>query len=239
MPISQISAAGTAAAMARPARDTRRYWRVLLAIVAPLPLLGLGASYVISQIPSDGPFKSLAAAAAANHQSTVFAGALGLFFLIGIIPATIALAWCTRRNAPTLTAFGASISMLGFVAALPLLPNDNGLALVTADKHLNVSTIAALDKALWAQPVNQVASILFLAGIVIGLPLLGRSRIAPAWMAVCLIVGGFTHPFIPSHIAQGIGLWLAAIGFIAATRALLRMSNDEFDLPPVQRMKTA
>ena len=118
---------------------------------------------MISQIPSDGPFKSLAAAAAAHHQSTVFAGALGLFFLIGLIPATIALAWCTRRNAPTLTAFGASISMLGFVAGLPLLPNDNGLALVTADKHLNVSTIAALDKALWAQPVNQVASILFLA----------------------------------------------------------------------------
>lgn len=243
MPISQISATGTAAAVGRPARDTRSYWRVLLAIVAPLPLLGLGASYVISQIPSDGPFKSLAAAAAAHHQSTVVAGALGLFFLIGLIPATIALAWCTRRKAPTLTAFGASISMLGFVAALPLLPNDNGLALVTADKHLNVSTITALDKALWAQPVNQVASILFLAGIVIGLPLLGialwRSRIAPAWMAACLIAGGFTHPFIPSHIAQGIGLWLAAIGFIAATRALLRMSNDEFDLPPAQRMKTA
>ena len=182
MPISQISATGTAAAVARPARDTRSYWRVLLAIVAPLPLLGLGASYVISQIPSNGPFKSLAAAAAAHHQSTVVAGALGLFFLIGLIPATIALAWCTRRNAPTLTAFGASISMLGFVAALPLLPNDNGLALVTADKHLNVSTIAALDKALWAQPVNQVASILFLSGIVIGLPLLGialwRGRMA-------------------------------------------------------------
>jgi hypothetical protein len=68
MPISQISATGTAAAVARPAWDTRRYWRVLLAIVAPLPLLGLGASYVISQIPSDGPFKSLAAAAAAHHR---------------------------------------------------------------------------------------------------------------------------------------------------------------------------
>ena len=39
MPISQISATGTTAAVARPARDTRRYWRVLLAIVAPLPCL--------------------------------------------------------------------------------------------------------------------------------------------------------------------------------------------------------
>jgi hypothetical protein len=209
---------------------------VLFAILAPLPLLGLGASYVISQVPSDGPFQSLVDAAAAHHQSTALAGVFGLFFLIGLIPATAALAWCTRRKAPTLTAIGASISMLGFLAALPLLPNDSGLALVTADKHLDVNTIAGLDKALWAQPVNQVASILFLAGIVVGLPLLGialwRSRIAPTWMAACLIVGGFTHPFIPNHIAQGIGLWLASIGFIAATRALLRMSNDEFDLPP-------
>jgi hypothetical protein len=243
MSTAQISAAGTAPVAAKHPRDTRTWWRVLLAIAAPLPMLGLGASYLISQIPSDGPFKAMVVAVAAHHQSTLIAGAFGLLFLVALIPATIALAWCTRRSAPVLTAAGASISLLGFLAGLPLLPSDGSLALATADKHLNVNTIAALDKALWAQPVNQVVAILFLAGIVIGLPLLGialwRSKVAPAWMAICLIAGGFTHPFIPGHIAEGIGLWFAAIGFTAVTRALLHMPNDEFDLPPTRQMKQA
>jgi hypothetical protein len=31
----------------------------------------------------------------------------------------------------------------------------------------------------------------------------------------------------------GIGLLVAGLGFAGATRALLRMTNDEFDLPPL------
>jgi hypothetical protein len=45
------------------------------------------------------------------------------------------------------------------------------------------------------------------------------------------MVGGATHPFIPSHIGQGIGLLVAAAGFTGASITLLRMRNDEFDLP--------
>jgi len=57
--------------------------------------------------------------------------------------------------------------------------------------------------------------------------------VAPRWMAIALIIGGATHPFLPNHVVAGIGLLVASIGFAGATRALLRMSNDEFDLPPV------
>jgi hypothetical protein len=35
-------------------------------------------------------------------------------------------------------------------------------------------------------------------------------------------------------MAQGIGLLVAAAGFAGASAALLRMRNDEFDLPPVR-----
>jgi hypothetical protein len=34
-------------------------------------------------------------------------------------------------------------------------------------------------------------------------------------------------------VVAGIGLLVAGLGFAGATRALLQMSNDEFDLPPV------
>ncbi|HET6530972.1 MAG TPA: hypothetical protein VFH03_10235 [Actinoplanes sp.] len=38
--------------------------------------------------------------------------------------------------------------------------------------------------------------------------------------------------FTPGHVAQGIGLLVGAVGFLGVSRALLRMRNDEFDLPP-------
>jgi hypothetical protein len=70
----------------------------------------------------------------------------------------------------------------------------------------------------------------------VGLGLLGaalwRSRVVPAGFGIALMVRGITHPFIPTHIGQGIGLVVAAIGFAGASVALLRMGNDEFDLPP-------
>ena len=38
---------------------------------------------------------------------------------------------------------------------------------------------------------------------------------------------------MPGHVAAGIGLLVAAVGFAGASRALLRTGNDEFDLPPL------
>ncbi|GED83669.1 hypothetical protein [Streptomyces sp. 6-11-2] len=42
-----------------------------------------------------------------------------------------------------------------------------------------------------------------------------------------LAVVGFTHPFMPGHIASGVGLLVAGAGW-----ALLRMSDDDFDRAP-------
>lgn len=52
------------------------------------------------------------------------------------------------------------------------------------------------------------------------------------------MIGGATHPFIPHHIGQGIGLFVAAASFVGVSVALLRMSNDEFDLPAATRDRT-
>ncbi|HET9900400.1 MAG TPA: hypothetical protein VFR46_04940, partial [Actinomycetes bacterium] len=72
-----------------------------------------------------------------------------------------------------------------------------------------------------------------------GLLLLGialwRSRVAPAWMGIALGLGGFTHPFLPGHVLAGLGLLVAAVGFAGASWALLRTSNDDFDLPRCHR----
>lgn len=96
--------------------------------------------------------------------------------------------------------------------------------------------MAKLDDTWQNEPLQLAAGLLFIVGIVFGLLLLRlalwRSHVAPAWMGIALAVGGLTHPFIPGHVAQGIGLAIAAVGLAGATVALLRMTNDEFDLPP-------
>jgi hypothetical protein len=216
--------------------DTRAFWRVLLAVIAPLPLLGMGISYVIA--PADGG-ESIAvtvAAMQAHPGRAQAAMAFGVLFQLFLIPATAALAWTTRRRAPRLTTVGACLALLGFLAAFPLLPGGDPHAWAAARTGLDVQAVQALEDALWAQPVAGVAIIMFLAALTIGLPLLGiamwRTKTAPAWMAACLIAGTATHMFTPGHVAQGIGLLVGAVGFLGVSRALLRTRNDDFDLPP-------
>jgi hypothetical protein len=218
-------------------RDTRTFWRLILAIVAPLPMLCMGIVYVIKPFEGDAPLPDTAAAITAHRQLFEVSLWLGLPFLVGLIPAVIAVAWVTRRRTPVLTTVGAVWTLLGCLSAFSLLVPDDLLAYLAVTERLDLATIAALDQAWWALPVTGAAALLFISGIVVGLPLLGiamwRSRVAPRWMASALIIGGATHPFLPNHVVAGIGLLVASIGFAAATRALLRTTNDDFDLPPM------
>ena len=105
--------------------------------------------------------------------------------------------------------------------------------------QLNLAALGELERAMAESPIALVGSLLFILGVTVGLLLLGlamwRSHAAPAWMGIALAVGGFTHPFMPGHVAAGIGLLVAAVGFAGASRALLTWDNDDFDLPPVGR----
>jgi len=218
----------------RPLRDTRGFWRFLLAIIAPLPMLAKGIFYVLSPVNGGEGFRETVAAFAAHRQLVETLTWLDAVFVVGIIPATIAVAWAARRGAPRLTTVAAVIALLGFFAGIALLGGVETPALITVEHGLDIETMAKVDDALLNEPLLMVASLLFIVGIVFGLLLLGlalwRSRVAPAWTGIALAVGGFTHPFVPGHVAQGIGLVIAAAGFAGASVALLRMSNDEFDL---------
>jgi hypothetical protein len=230
---------GTATAATAPAtkplRDVRGFWRILLAVIAPLPMLAEGIYYLLVPVEGGSSFQDTVAAFAAHKQLMDIITWFGAVFVVGLIPATFAVAWAARRGAPRLTTWGAAIALLGFMTGFPLLGGPINTHYMTVEHGLDVNAVAKLDDALQTEPLLVVASLLFIVGIVFGLGLLGlalwRSRVAPAWMGIALGVGGFTHPFIPNHIGQGIGLLVAAVGFAGASVALLRMRNDTFDLP--------
>ena len=222
-------------------RDTRGFWRVLLGLVAPVPMALMGVVYVIRPVEGGADFTDTVAGVETHRQLFDVMMWLGLPFLVGLIPAVIAVAWVTRRRTPVLTTVGAVWTLLGCLSVFPLGVPDDLLAYLTVREGLDVATLSALDAAWWVLPPVEAAALLFISGIVVGLPLLGlalwRSRVAPRWMAIALIVGGVTHPFLPNHVIVGIGLLIAAAGFAGATVALLRMRNDEFDLPPIAMSK--
>lgn len=224
-------------------RERRGFWRVLLAIIAPIPLLAKGIYYILSPVDGDAGFADSVTAYETHGQLMDALTWLDAIFVVTLVPATFAVAWVARRGAPRLATAGALLSLTGFLAGLTLLGGVLTPALVTAQHDLDVTAMAALDDVLHHEPLLGMSSLLFIVGIVVGLGLLGgalwRSGSAPAWMGIALLIGGATHPFIPTSTGQGIGLLVGAVGFAGASVALLRMSNDEFDLPAQTRTSPA
>jgi hypothetical protein len=231
-----MTTTSTAPRVTRTPRDVRGFWRVLLAVVAPLPMLVQGLYYLLSPVDGGAPFETNLAAVTANPgRFELLQWIQAPFFLL--IPAAIAVAWVSHRAAPRLSTVGGLITLTGLSAGFFLLPGVVTLEYLTVREGLDSATMAKLGAAMEDQPTMLIGGLLFILAITFGLLLLGialwRSRVAPAWMGIALALGGFTHPFLPGHVAAGIGLLVAAVGFAGASVALLRMRNDDFDLPPV------
>jgi hypothetical protein len=219
--------------------DRRGFWRILLAVVAPLPMLAKGCFDLLSPVPGDATYQETVSAFEAHPGVLEAMKWLDAVFVVTLIPAAVAAAWVARRGAPRLTSVGAFIALSGFLVGLTLLGGVETPALITVQHDLDPTTMSEVYDAMTSEPLLGVASLMFIVGVVFGLGLLGfalkRSRAVPAWAAFAIMVGGVTHPFIPVSNGQGIGLLVAAAGFTGVSGALLRMSNDEFDLPSTPR----
>src|SRR5919199_6432059 len=91
---------------AASAADVRTFWRVLLAVLAPLPMLAKGIFYVISPVAGDADFDTTMRAFAADRGLAGTLRWLDLVFCVLLIPAVYAVAWAARRGAPRLTTIG-------------------------------------------------------------------------------------------------------------------------------------
>jgi hypothetical protein len=237
MTINDVTRPGIDAPVARR-RDVRGLWRVLLAVIAPLPMLFMGVKYVLSPDEGAETFEQSVALYSAHRDRLELLEWLQVPFLVLLVPAAFAVAWVSRRGAPRLATAGALVALTGLCAGFGILGGVPHPAHLTVRDNLDVAAVSRLVTADQEHPIVLIGGLLFIVAITIGLLLLGlalwRSGAAPAWMGLALALGGFTHPFMPGHVAAGIGLVVAAVGFAGASRALLRMRNDEFDLAPAR-----
>jgi len=222
-----------------PAPDRRRFWRLLLAVMAPLPWLALAASNAVTPDELGGSTENTFASFADHPIAGEAAIWLSFVFAVTVVPSAVAMMMATRRVAPRLTTLIGGFVVLACMTGMTN-PNLNLMALVTASSDLDTTTVVALADDMVAHPVSIVGIMPFFVTITLGRIALGlmlwRIRIAPRAMALALVLATPVE-FILVAALGNIGPVLAyvasAVGFASASVALVRMNDDDFDLPPL------
>jgi len=146
-----------------------------------------------------------------------------------------------HRPAPTLWLIGLMVRRVG--EPLRSSYTDWQMAALLDAHGFDVGSMARLDAAFQAAPYVLAAGLFWVIALIVGQALLGlalwRSRVVSVIFPIALLLGGPTHPFVPgNHVAVGIGLLVAAVGYAGASIALSRTSDDDFDLPPLPRRRS-
>lgn len=238
MTSAATTTAGTRGRAGR-AGGARRYWRWALAVAAPLPWAAMGVVNVVQPFGGDEDFATTVRLVRGHLDLVLVASWLELVFFALLVPSALAVVAATRRRAPRLAAWSGTLTVIGFGLGFSGVGGGGTrLAVVTVTEGFDVATMTRLDQAYAALPQVPVAGLFWLVALILGQALLGlalwRSHLVPALFPAALLLGGPTHPFLPGgHVAVGVGLLVAAVGYAGAGLALLRTADDEFDLAPL------
>jgi hypothetical protein len=216
--------------------DARNFGRTLtgLALIAG-PALMLVASIVTPNTDNDNKLKELNSVAA--HKSAYLWGSV--LFLLGtltLLAASVGIIHLFRNHRVTLGQIAGSLLLVGTAVTTAFyafsiveyeMVNQPGLNRAELAKYLHESNNTAAGAPLF---------ILFLLGIVLGLILLAiaawRRKLIPIWAGILIILGGLFAFFGGQDQAASIidGV-LLLIPFVMLARAVLSMSDQEWDAP--------
>jgi hypothetical protein len=216
--------------------DARRLWRILLALVVPIPWLAKGIQYIVLEPDYDHSADQIKYDM--THTVYTYLQWLDLLFVVLVVPSILAMVLVSRRGAPRLAAAATVLMGGGFLMVQPLNPDSDQLSWLAARHGRNPAAIGPFIDDAAADPRAGLGVLAFLVAIVVGSILIAlalwKSHAIASWAAALVGLGGATHIFIGAfgHVVHGAGLVALAIGCLAVSRRLLTMTNDEFDLPP-------
>lgn len=217
--------------------DLRRAGRWLAAFLLPVGPAAVALLRFVLPYDTVDDDATIVAKVAADPGAQSVVLWLGLVATLTLVLAALWVGRLTRRRAPVLTA----------AALLLLVPAYLSLAwLVAFDAVLWSGSTAGVDAGTLTRmvvnthPTVDIAVGIFVVGHVTGTILLGgalwRSRAIPRWAAVLTIVSQPLHlvaaVILVSH-ALDLAAWgMQAVGFLAVAGAVIRVSDDEWDLAP-------
>jgi hypothetical protein len=240
-----LSPVGTGAEAARSAPvtgpDVRRTWRLLLGVTAPVAAIFIAVLRFLLPFSTPDDPRSAFLAIVDSPGFNRWQIWVGLVVLPVTISGVMAVVWVTRRRLPVLTTVAGLLCVLGYTALVAGGSPANVLALLVSDGQLDLETGYQLASRADALATPTTAISIFVLGHLLGTLLLGialwRSRAVPAWIGIALAVSQPVHlvaAMTGNHPLDLFAWGTTAFGFGAAGLVLLRMDDDEFDLPPAQ-----
>ncbi len=222
------------AATSTPA-DLRRATRIFAALIVPLgPALVAALRYVLPYQTNDEASAAVRAVAADPDRQSVVVW-LGFLAMLALLPGVLFVARVARRHAPRLTAAAILLLVPGYTAFGLLVAGD---AATWYGATHGLPESAVIDLYNGAHPVILVSTGVFVVGHVLGTVLLGiallRGNAVPAAAAWLVIVAQPLHfvaaIVVGSHELDLVAWGANAVGFAAVSLAILRMSNDDWEL---------
>ncbi|NUT36663.1 MAG: hypothetical protein HOV79_26715 [Hamadaea sp.] len=217
-------------------RDTRTFRRVAAAVLLPFGPLCVAILRGILPYYTDDTSQEMLDHTAADLGRMDAVVWLGLLAALTLVPSALAAARLAQRRAPLLSLIGVTLLVAGYLA-LPLVANDILLrAAADLDRPVGVQLLDSTN----AYGAVAVAGLLFVAGHILGLILLGvalwRAGAIPAWAAIALIVSQPLHAVfavvVPNHALDAAAWGLTALGLLVAAIRVLRTTDNDWDLGP-------
>lgn len=221
-------------------RDLRRFgrWAAALSIVLG-PLLVTVLRAILPYWTSDDPATAIDSIAA-SPGAIAAVNWLSVVSFPFLVFGAVSVAYAVRRRVPVLAWVGGGVLFVGLTLASMLGASDLLAEVMTREGYDRALTLE-LTTQFMEHPAGLFGLLGFVLGHIVGMVLLGiavaRARLVPWWVGACIVVAQPIHVIAaviaPSRALDVIGGWgLTTVGFAFVALAVLRMSDDEWDLPP-------
>lgn len=222
-------------------RDLRRTWRILAAIVIPLGPLAVTAMRWVMPYWTDQSQEEGIAEIARDLGGIAALNWLALLGYPFMLLGALALGFALRRHVPVLATIGSGLLFTAYALGAMVGASDV-VAEVMIRSGYDTATTVDLTTRVMDHPTGIVGILAFVFGHLLGLIVLGiavaRSGLVHWWVGALIVVAQPVHVIsavvVPSRALDVVGGWGATtLGFAIVALAVLRMSNDEWDAPPL------
>jgi hypothetical protein len=218
-------------------RDLRTFQRRVSAAVLLVPATSIGLARLF-QVADTDTRNALDLVATDPGRQFTFA-LLGYIGILTIVPAFLAAASLARRRRPMLASIALGVNLLAYLGSWAIGAVDN-LYLVGGKLPVEQRDTAAvvIDK-MWAEGLAGVSTGVFVLGHVFGAILMAfalRGSIPTiGWVAMLLTTPAHVVAFVVLQMpVLDMAAWmLMALGFGYCAVAILRTTDEEWDLPPL------
>jgi hypothetical protein len=218
----------TTTAPVAPGANRTRAGVTALALLIPLGPLSIAVLRGILPYHTTDSMTTMADKVAAHQGAEQAVLWLSLVAAFTLVPGTIAIGVMAVRAAPRLGTVATVLAVAGF-SALPGIVAADQMALGGTKAGLSPGAVAHLLDQVNAEPTVALAGIVFVAGHVLGVLLLGialwRAGVVPAWAGLLLAVSQQLHAVfavgIPNSLLDACAWGLTAVGYAVAARALV------------------